>query len=248
MAVCATAGTIAAGSVVTFQKLHCAEISTKKLPIGDILGTAAVTFTTSVRVLFGDCATELEAKGSKQSFFAGTGTIEQLRAAAAERLSEPGHVQSNYPPEMPWEKLAHLVGATDLEEKRILLDTAGQLGNHQNQSNYPPGISWETLGFGAALGILTGSGVSALIPTVILPAVGFGTGGITGGSIAAYIQSVIGNVIVGSLFASAQSAGAVGAISLTTIGGIILIGGGTGVVAVVAVPAVSYHLWKKSGT
>jgi len=53
--------------------------------------------------------------------------------------------------------------------------------------------------------ILMGAG--AVVTTVCLApfAVGFGTAGVVGGTIAAGIQSTIGNVVAGSLFAATQS-------------------------------------------
>ena len=55
-----------------------------------------------------------------------------------------------------------------------------------------------------------GAALVLAIPTLILPALGFGSAGITAGSIAAYIQSIIGNVSAGSFFALLQSTGALG--------------------------------------
>ena len=49
-----------------------------------------------------------------------------------------------------------------------------------------------------------------LIVTGGLAVAGFGTAGVAAGSLAAGIQSGIGNVVAGSLFATAQSVGAVG--------------------------------------
>ena len=52
-----------------------------------------------------------------------------------------------------------------------------------------------------------------------LTAIGFAPAGITGGSIAASIQSSIGNVVAGSTFASLQSLGATGTLlEMGTIG------------------------------
>ena len=48
---------------------------------------------------------------------------------------------------------------------------------------------------------------------------GFGTAGIVGGSIAAGIQSAIGNVAAGSLFAIFQSAGAAGTLATAAAAG-----------------------------
>ena len=59
-------------------------------------------------------------------------------------------------------------------------------------------------------------------------ALGFGTAGIIGGSIAAGIQSAIGNVSAGSLFAVCTSLGMKGVFSSTAAVGSIL---GAGVIA-----------------
>ena len=60
-----------------------------------------------------------------------------------------------------------------------------------------------------------------VIATVALEPIlmGFWTAGIIGGSAAAAIQSSIGSVAVGSIFATVQSLGATGVISGTAIGG-----------------------------
>ncbi|KAF6039679.1 hypothetical protein EB796_002010 [Bugula neritina] len=58
--------------------------------------------------------------------------------------------------------------------------------------------------FGGA-GVATAFGVPA-----ILGAIGFGSGGVIGGSVAAGIQSSIGNVAAGSVFSALQSLGAAG--------------------------------------
>ena len=59
------------------------------------------------------------------------------------------------------------------------------------------------VGVGIASGIIAGG---ALIPV----ALGFGSAGIVGGSVAAGIQSGIGNVVAGSLFSVCQSLGMTG--------------------------------------
>ena len=56
------------------------------------------------------------------------------------------------------------------------------------------------IGLGITAGVVTGA---ALIPV----ALGFGTTGIVGGSIAAGIQSGIGNAVAGSAFSICQSLG-----------------------------------------
>mmetsp|Transcript_12394 Transcript_12394/g.16273 ORF Transcript_12394/g.16273 Transcript_12394/m.16273 type:complete len:170 (+) Transcript_12394:69-578(+) len=64
------------------------------------------------------------------------------------------------------------------------------------------------------------AGAAAVVATggLALTLAGFGAGGIVSGSIAAGIQSGIGNVAAGSLFAAAQGAGATGAIASMTVG------------------------------
>ncbi|KAI6091718.1 hypothetical protein F4821DRAFT_254467 [Hypoxylon rubiginosum] len=51
----------------------------------------------------------------------------------------------------------------------------------------------------------------------LLSLLGFGGVGITGGSMAAFIQNLIGNVIAGSPFAILQSAGMVGGGAIAAI-------------------------------
>ena len=85
-------------------------------------------------------------------------------------------------------------------------------------SNNLPEMSWKKAAVCAAVGTGVGVGVAAAIPTVILPAIGFGAAGVVGGSAAALAQATIGNVAAGSVFASLQSAGAVGAVSWVTTG------------------------------
>ena len=67
--------------------------------------------------------------------------------------------------------------------------------------------------------------VAATVPILM----GFGTAGIVGGSIAAWIQSAIA---AGSLFAAFQSAGATGALAGTALAGgaTAAVGGGVAVV------------------
>lgn len=74
---------------------------------------------------------------------------------------------------------------------------------------------------------------------MVIQALGFGATGIAKGSSAALLHSMCGNVTAGSVFASVQSAGAVGALSWTTIGGLTLAGGTVGMAAVV-----TYYWWK----
>ena len=59
------------------------------------------------------------------------------------------------------------------------------------------------VGVGIASGVIAGA---ALIPV----ALGFGSAGIVGSSVAAGIQSSIGNVVAGSLFSACQSMGMTG--------------------------------------
>lgn len=70
----------------------------------------------------------------------------------------------------------------------------------------------------------TGSFLGAVLPGAVLKAIGFGSSGIIKGSVAAAIQSSIGNVVGGSLFSHLTAAGFIG---VAPIGGI-LTGGGIG--------------------
>ena len=74
------------------------------------------------------------------------------------------------------------------------------------------------MALGATVGTVAGVGLAVATPTIILPAIGFGAAGIAKASVAAGIQSVIVTVGKGSLFAAAQSAGAVGSISSVSSG------------------------------
>ncbi|KAG7354893.1 interferon-induced 6-16 family protein [Nitzschia inconspicua] len=67
-----------------------------------------------------------------------------------------------------------------------------------------------------ALGIPLAIGGIGIVAT----AAGFGAAGVVGGSLAASIQSGIGNVAVGSAFATMQSLGATGTFSAMTTGGL----------------------------
>ena len=80
---------------------------------------------------------------------------------------------------------------------------------------------WKKIGIGAAItgGVIT---TIALIPIGI----GFGTAGIVGGSIAAGIQAIIGNVAAGSLFAVCTSLGMTGVFASSAAVGAILGAGG----------------------
>jgi hypothetical protein len=80
---------------------------------------------------------------------------------------------------------------------------------------------WKKIGIGAAItgGVVAGV---ALFPAFL----GFGTAGIVGGSIAAGIQSIIGNVAAGSLFAVCTSLGMTGVFaSSAAVGAILGVGG-----------------------
>ena len=64
-------------------------------------------------------------------------------------------------------------------------------------------------------------GVCSAVGTLIaLPLIGFGSFGIVSGSIAACTQSVIGNVVAGSTFATLTSVGMTSAIPLATTVGV----------------------------
>ena len=85
--------------------------------------------------------------------------------------------------------------------------------------------TWVYIAGGAAVGVAVG--VAAI---VALPVLGFGTAGVAAGSVAAGTQAAIGNVVAGSLFATAQSIGAtMGVATVATgaaAGGVVGAGGG----------------------
>ena len=78
---------------------------------------------------------------------------------------------------------------------------------------------WKKIGIGAAItgGVIAGV---ALVPITM----GFGTAGIIGGSIAAGIQSIIGNVAAGSIFAVCTSLGMTGVFASSAAVGTLLVG------------------------
>ena len=109
------------------------------------------------------------------------------------------------------------------------------------------GMSWKTkVAIGATVGTVTGVGLAVAAPTIILPAIGFGAAGVAKASVAAGIQSVIVTVGKGSLFAAAQSAGAVGSISSMTGGIVTGIGTAGGAALGAAGSAVSWFRGKVS--
>ena len=65
-------------------------------------------------------------------------------------------------------------------------------------------------------GLLVGAGVGAASIPVVLSLSGITTARVAAGSVAAGVQSAIGSVSAGSLFAAAQSAGAAGVSSAVT--------------------------------
>ena len=114
-------------------------------------------------------------------------------------------------------------------------DGSGPSGNDSSS-----GMSWKSkVAIGTAVGTVTGVGLALAAPTIILPAIGFGAAGVTKFSIAAGIQSVIVTVGKGSLFAAAQSAGAVGSISSVNTGIITGVGTAGGAVLGAAGSAIS---------
>lgn len=77
--------------------------------------------------------------------------------------------------------------------------------------------------------LITGAKIVGVGTAVVgggLMLAGFGAGGIVAGSVAAGIQSGIGNVAAGSVFATVQSLGMTGVLSTTTtLGGVFGVGG-----------------------
>ena len=92
-------------------------------------------------------------------------------------------------------------------------------------------MSWKRTVIYVTVGTAAGLGVAVALPTIILPAFGFGTAGVASSSFAAIIQSAIGNVAAGGIFASSQSAGAVGAVSWMTSAVVTGLGTTTGAAA-----------------
>jgi hypothetical protein len=111
------------------------------------------------------------------------------------------------------------------------------IGNNSTEANSQEGNKESgkkescSLGKKIAKGVAkTGGAVAGVfcIPIVM----GFGTGGIVAGSIAAGIQSSIGNVAIGSMFAFAQSAGATGTFAAIAGSGAV-VGTGAGITAAI---------------
>ena len=95
--------------------------------------------------------------------------------------------------------------------------------------------SWVRSLLPVAGGAVAAGTVAVVAAPIVLPALGFGAGGIVAGSVAAAWQASIGNVVAGTLFASLQSAGVAG-LATTTYAGIAATGsaGGAAVGYVVA--------------
>ena len=92
-------------------------------------------------------------------------------------------------------------------------------GNPQEEATSEPcqGYSWKKIAIGAGAGVVIGVVTVAAAP-VVLSAAGFSASGIVAGSVAATAQSAIGNVAAGGVFATLQSVGAVGGLSVTAAG------------------------------
>ncbi|RFU27225.1 hypothetical protein B7463_g9104, partial [Scytalidium lignicola] len=82
---------------------------------------------------------------------------------------------------------------------------------------------------GTAAGLAVGGAIivaPAIVSVPVLAACGFGPCGVGAGTLAAGIQSGIGNVVGGSLFATMQSAAAGGA-GAAVVNGVVMTGGAT---------------------
>lgn len=64
---------------------------------------------------------------------------------------------------------------------------------------------------------VAGAAVAVAGAPIVLGLLGFSSAGVVAGSIAAGVQSMIGNVAAGSIFAALQSAGAVGLAGTTKV-------------------------------
>ncbi|KAI1471123.1 uncharacterized protein F4812DRAFT_167008 [Daldinia caldariorum] len=84
--------------------------------------------------------------------------------------------------------------------------------------------------------VCAAGGVAVAAPALVagpaLAVAGFGANGIVGGSIAAGVQSGIGNVVAGGLFATLQSAAMAG-YGAAAVNGVVQVGGALGVVGAV---------------
>ena len=78
-------------------------------------------------------------------------------------------------------------------------------------------MAWKSV-TGAMIGGGIALTLTAVAAPIVLPAIGFSTGGVVAGSVAAAAHSAIGNVAAGSLFATLQSLGAVGGFSIAATG------------------------------
>ena len=89
-------------------------------------------------------------------------------------------------------------------------------------------MAWKSV-TGAVIGGGIALTLTAVAAPIVLPAIGFGTGGVVAGSVAAAAHSAIGNVAAGSLFAGLQSLGAVGGFSMAATGAATAAGAAAGV-------------------
>lgn len=96
----------------------------------------------------------------------------------------------------------------DTEISTLTVDP-GNNEDRPNKNNWIRRAGWIMAGAGATVGLV------AAVPVVM----GFGSAGIVGGSVAAGIQSGIGNVAAGSMFATLQSLGATGTLMTGVYGG-----------------------------
>lgn len=115
---------------------------------------------------------------------------------------------------------AHIV--LDVQDKKNILENVTD-AIMDNAGKATQAVMDHPFALGVPLSI-AGVGMSATL-------IGFGAAGIVGGSIAAAIQSSIGNVAAGSLFATMQSLGATGTFTAMTTGGIAATAGSAAVVA-----------------
>mmetsp|Transcript_8965 Transcript_8965/g.16916 ORF Transcript_8965/g.16916 Transcript_8965/m.16916 type:complete len:212 (-) Transcript_8965:2700-3335(-) len=96
----------------------------------------------------------------------------------------------------------------------------GDNNNVNEEGNTAGNRTYTWRGIARNVGIVAAvAGGSVATAGLALTVAGFGASGIVGGSIAACVQSSIGNVAAGSLFATLQSAGATGSIAVCTSAG-----------------------------
>ncbi len=103
--------------------------------------------------------------------------------------------------------------------EKVTLSSSLSQGNKENEKQ--SSSSWGNYIIGAGL-------VTAAVAVAPI-AIGFGSAGVVGGSIAAGIQAGIGNVVAGSVFSTMTSLGMTGVFTTATVVGAGTVAAGVGV-------------------